>query len=91
MNTFTADAVVQSVLVTLTEPTEIRSSSGQVLGYFTPAQASQLRKRTAEEERLYEIGRSILDPKEFARIKASSDPGISTAELLAKLERLEAR
>ena len=89
MNTFTADAVVQSVLVTLTEPTEIRTSGGEVLGYYTPA-PDQIRKaRTPQEERLYAEARELLDPEELARRKARNEPGITTAELLAKLQRLE--
>lgn len=83
MTSIIADAHLQAALGGCAEPVEIRDPSGKLLGHFTPA--------PSKDKRAYDYIRSIADPNEWQRRKSSNDPGISTSELLAKLNSMESR
>ena len=81
MSRLTADPTVQTFLGTLTEPTEIRDSSGRLLGLFTPA--------SHFERDLYQQAARHFDPEETKRRKQSGRIGSTTQEVLAHLKGLE--
>lgn len=76
MVTITANEAVETVLTGLAQKTEIRSTSGRVIGYFEPSQ---------EVRKMYEEARKQFDPEELKRIKESGGPSYTTAEVLAHL------
>ena len=79
MSTITANPVVEALLGGLGEPTEIRDSSGHVMGYFTPSSFRQA---------LYDDAKSHFDPVEMKRRKDTRDAGSTTAEILEHLHSL---
>lgn len=83
MNAIVADPQMIARLGGIVEPVDICDSSGKLLGRFTPS--------CAAEAQLYERARKLFDPAELRRRNEDSAPGITTAELLAKLEALDAR
>jgi hypothetical protein len=83
MNAIVADPHMIATLGGIVEPVDIRDSSGKLLGRFTPA--------CADDARLYEQARKLFDPAELRRRNETNAPGITTAELLAKLEALDSR
>jgi hypothetical protein len=90
MNVFTADADFMSFLVQFTHPTEIRTLSGEVVGYFTPVAEQETSEHVkADASRRYAEARSHFDPQELKRRKTSNEFGVTTAEVLARLPRVE--
>ncbi|MEX2188324.1 MAG: hypothetical protein WD875_16070 [Pirellulales bacterium] len=81
MTSIIADSNLQAALGGFVEPVEIRDPNGNLLGHFTPARS--------DEGRLYEQARKQFDPAELKRRNDANGPGITTAQLLAKLETLE--
>ncbi|HET6883158.1 MAG TPA: hypothetical protein VFI31_23515 [Pirellulales bacterium] len=76
MTRVTLDAQTLNKLLGLAQPLDVCDESGNVLGIFTPL---------SERERA-ERARPPLTVEELARRR--SEPGYSTAELLAHLEKL---
>lgn len=83
MTSIIADSHVQAALGGFVEPVEIHDASGKLLGTFMPA--------SKDIKWAYEYVRSIADPVEWQRRRESNDKGITTAEMLAKLNALESR
>jgi hypothetical protein len=77
------DSGVESTLLGVTEPAEIRRSSGELLGFFCPA--------SPESARLYAAAAATLSPAEVAKRKQAHDAAASTAEVLDRLQRLSER
>lgn len=83
MTSIIADSNLPSALGECGGPVQIVSPDGTLMGHYTPA--------PRDDKAAYEYVRSIADLDEWERRKASKDPGITTAELLAKLNGLEAK
>ena len=82
MSTITADPVLLSALKQMNDVTEIRDADGNVVGVFAP--------RITEESYLVEKVKGLVDFAELERRKKEEHgKGITTAELLKKLEALE--
>lgn len=77
----TVNAAIRSALSKADSPVELRGEDGMLLGYFTPIQFG-----TAED---YRRAREHFDPELLKQSKASPEPGISTEELLNRLNALE--
>ena len=73
------DPGVESTLLGVTEPAEIRSVSGELLGFFCPA--------SPESARLYAVAAAALSPAEVAERKEGRVATASTAEVLDRLQR----
>lgn len=80
MTTFTADSELRDVFGKFHEVTQIRDSSGNLIGTFTPA--------SCDEDLLYARAAAHFDPAEMKRRKDSGQIGRTTAEVLAKLKQL---
>lgn len=77
------DTGVESTLLGVTEPAEIRSSHGELLGFFCPA--------SPESARLYAAAAADISPVEVARRKQAPPPATTTADVLDRLRRLADR
>jgi|688.fasta_scaffold586103_2 hypothetical protein len=75
-----ADPEVESTLVGVMEPAEIRGSSGELLGYFCPA--------SPETARAYAAASAALNTREIGHRKASAEEPLTTAAVLAHLRSL---
>ena len=81
MTTITANRELQDTLAGLKEKTEVRDSSGNILGYFTP--------RELEEELLYRYADRVIDPEEIRRRSAAQSKGFTIEQVMAHLKSLE--
>jgi hypothetical protein len=73
MSVITADAGLKSFFMSLTEPTEIRDESGQLMGTFTPNESCPI----------------DFDDAEFEKRRQTSHPGYSLEEVKKHLRSLE--
>lgn len=78
MTVFTVDAEIRDRLAAITEPVELRSVDGAILGYFTPL--------TEEAARRYEAARSKFDPEVIRRRSADAGPWLTTGEVVRHIE-----
>lgn len=81
MTNVIADETLQAELGRLTEPTEIRDSGGNLLGYYTSAAYS--------DAMLYRLAAAHFDPAELKRRKADGTAGFTTPQVLDHLKSLE--
>ena len=81
MTVITANQEMQDALAGLTEKTEVRDASGNLLGYFTP--------RQVEEELLYRYADRVIDPEEIRRRSAAQAKGFTIEQVMAHLKSLE--
>lgn len=77
------DSGVESTLLGVAEPAEIRNSSGELLGFFCPA--------SPESARLYAAAAADISPEEVARRKQARLRSATTADVLDQLQRLADR
>lgn len=78
MSTLTADETLRALLSQVKDVTQIRDTAGEVLGYFTP------------RAKVYQRAAELFDPAEIKRRKeAEHGQGVSTEELLRRLQTLE--
>lgn len=78
MTTITVGAVVQTCLAGISEPTELRSSEGLLLGYFTPIPPAVAP--------LYDDAKRRFDPELLRRRAEHDGPWHSTAEVMNRIE-----
>jgi hypothetical protein len=83
MTSIIADSNLQATLGGFVEPVRILDANGKLIGQFTPA-CDELRAA-------YAAAREHFDPIELKRRNELNGAGITTAELLAKLESLGTR
>jgi hypothetical protein len=81
MTVITVNRELQDALADLKEKTEVRDTSGNLLGYFTP--------RELEEERLYQYADRVIDPEEIRRRSAAQAKGFTIEQVMAHLKSLE--
>jgi hypothetical protein len=82
MATFTLDSALEGVFGKFDDVTQIRDTSGKLIGTFTPA-------KQQPKSALYEYVAANFDPEEIKRRKNSTEPRLTTPEVLAHLESLE--
>ena len=83
MSTLIADINMQLALSQIKVATEIRDTSGNVMGIYTP--------KELDDSHLVESVKKLVDFKELERRKREeAGKGITTDELLRKLHSLEA-
>lgn len=78
-----ADPDVESTLLGVMEPAEIRGSGGELLGYFCPA--------SPETARAYAAASAALNMREIGQRKTSAEQPLTTADVLTHLRSLEGR
>lgn len=78
-----ADPDVESTLLGVMEPAEIRGCNGELLGYFCPA--------SPETARAYVAASAALNTREIGERKASAEQSLTTAHVLAHVRSLEGR
>lgn len=76
----TVDSRIRSQFADASSQLEVRDERGQLLGYFTPAWLG-----SAED---YRRAREQIDRAELERRKALPEPGITTEELMNRLNSL---
>ncbi len=81
MNQITASDDLHSLLTPLTNLTEIRDSSGNILGYYAPAAES--------EKLLYRQAAAHFDPHEIQRRKKTEQRDYTLAEVFEHVRSLE--
>lgn len=81
MQQLTPDQLSITQLRQVTDAAEILDEAGQIIGYFTPASAS--------DDDFYARAIARVDPDEIARRKADNRKGSTTAEILARLKAME--
>jgi hypothetical protein len=81
MHQITASDDLHSLLTPLTHLTEIRDSSGHILGYYAPVAES--------EKLLYVQAAAHFDPHEIQRRKESEQQDFTLAEVLEHVKSLE--
>jgi hypothetical protein len=81
MNIVTAHGPVQEWLSRIVEPAEVRDSSGNLLGYFTP--------RTQSEAQLYARAAELFDPVEMRHRKETEKEGYTIEQVMEHLKSLE--
>jgi hypothetical protein len=80
MTTFTADPQLRDLFGRFREVTEVRDSTGKLIGTFTPAAYT--------ENEPYTRAAAHFDPEELKRRKESNQVGKTTAEVLELLKSL---
>lgn len=78
MTTITVGTVVQTCLAGISEPTELRSSEGLLLGYFTPIPPAVAP--------LYDEAKGRFDPESLRRRAEYDGPWLSTEDVLKRAE-----
>jgi hypothetical protein len=84
MDTVTADENIRAWLRQMTERTEIRAATGEVLGTFEP--------RQEDVDEVYDRAKKLFDPAEIERRMATEkDQGYTFEQVMEHLRSLEAK
>jgi len=81
MTPITASRELQDALAGVKEKTEVRDTSGNLLGYFMP--------RQVEEELLYQYAEENFDPDEIQRLLSTQKDGFTIEQVMEHLRSLE--
>ena len=85
MEKVTLEGELRSRLAALAGEAELCDEQGRTLGYFVPAGGPP---DDLERRMMYAWARTLVSDEELERASNEPGPSLSTAELLARLERL---